>query len=98
MPLSIWRLLRGLTNDWPLAPYDYRTVNPERDSSRNDILFREKAGENILLKYNDAHKWYTMSDQDIDDVIVFRNADTDSPNSARRSTPRVVPFLNLHIA
>ena len=93
--LSIWRLLKGPNNDWPLALCDYRTVNPERDSLTNDILFREEAGENILLKYNGAHQWYYMSDQDVDDVIVFRNADTDSPNSARRLTLLVVSYSYL---
>ena len=92
MSFSIWRLLRGPNNDWPLALCDYRTVNPERDSLRNDIFFREEAGENMLLKYNNTHQWYYMSDQDVDDVIVFRNAEIDSPNSARRLTPLFVSF------
>ena len=92
IPFNIWRLLRGPNNDWPLALCDYRQVNPERDSLKNDILFREEAGENILLKYNDSHQCYYMSDQNVDDVIVFRNAETDSPNSARRLTVLVVLF------
>lgn len=49
----------------------------------------------MLLKYNGAHQWYYMSDQDVDDVIVFRNADTDSPNSARRLTLLAVSFSYL---
>ena len=95
MSLSIWRLLKGPNNDWPLALCDYRTVNPERDSLSNDILFREETGENMLLKYNGAHRWYYMSDQDVDDVIVFRNTHTNSPQSARRLTLLVVSFSNL---
>lgn len=95
MSLSIWRLLRGPNNDWPLALCDYRTVNLERDILSNDVLFREEAGENLLLKYNVAHQWYYMSDQEVDDIIVFRNTDTDSPNSARRSTLLVISFSYL---
>ncbi len=100
MSLSIWRLLRGPNNDWPLTLCDYRAVNPERDSLSNDILFREETGEKMLLKYNGAHRWYYMSDQDVDDDIGFRNTHTNSPKStspksARRLTLLVVSFPNL---
>lgn len=61
----------------------------------NDILFREEAGEKMLLKFKGAHPWYYMSDQDVDDVIVFRNADSGSPNSARSLTLLVVSFSYL---
>ncbi len=81
---SIRRLLKGPNNDWPLDLGDHRTVDPFRDSVKNDILFREVAGENKPLKHNDSHRWYYVINQDVEDILVSRNVQTYSDDSSRK--------------
>ena len=54
--LSLWRLLKGPNNDWPLALCDCRTVDHTQDAVKNNTLFREDLGKNVLLKHNAKHR------------------------------------------
>ncbi|KAF8851463.1 hypothetical protein BDZ45DRAFT_149524 [Acephala macrosclerotiorum] len=74
--LNVWRVLKGPNNDWPLAVCDYQSVDLESDAIENDVLHRDTVGENWLMFPNMAHRWYYMSRQGVDDLIVFRNADS----------------------
>ncbi|KAK8013183.1 methyltransferase [Apiospora marii] len=73
--LNVWRPLVGPTDDWPFALVDYRTINPDVDIVINDTIRREVVGEDCLLHYSKEHKWYHLKDQDVDDLIIFRNTD-----------------------
>jgi len=78
--------LKGPNNDWPLALCDYRTVDLDEDAIANDVLFETAIGENELLFPSDSHQWYYLSNQQIDEVIVFRNAVCGTPQKPRKST------------
>ena len=84
---SVWRVLRGPNNDWPLAVCDYESVDLEADTINCDVIHEHCLGENILLFKNSKHKWYYLSYQDIDDLIVFRNT---SSKGQRSGTLRLV--------
>ena len=73
---SVWRPLRGPNNDWPLAMCDWTTINPSTDVRINDAIRRDRVDENAILHYNEKHKWYFMKDQSVEDLTVFRNADS----------------------
>ncbi|KAL6409840.1 hypothetical protein AUP68_06238 [Ilyonectria robusta] len=75
-PRSVWRPLVGSTDDWPLALCDYTTINTEEDIRLNDAIRRDLVGEGSLLHYNEAHRWYYLKDQGVNDLIVFRNSDS----------------------
>lgn len=70
--------MRGPSNDWPLALCDFRTIDLEHDTIANDIVVAHGDGciENSLLHYNEAHQWYYKSNMDVEDLIVFRQADS----------------------
>jgi len=74
--LNVWRPLRGPNNDWPLAMCDWTTINPSTDIRVNDAIRRDRVDENAILHFNEKHKWYFMRDQSVEDLIVFRNADS----------------------
>lgn len=73
---SVWRVLKGPNNAWPLAVCDSKTIDREHDVCANDVLHEWWVGENQLLHKNDQHAWYYLSNQDVDDLIVFRNMDS----------------------
>lgn len=80
--LSFWRVLKGPNNDWPLALCDYKNVDPEHDVIANDIIFPTAVGENRLLMANKNHRWFYMSNQMPNEIMVFRNASSAGACSA----------------
>ncbi|KAI1740721.1 hypothetical protein F4680DRAFT_447578 [Xylaria scruposa] len=72
--INVWRVLQGPNNDWPLAVCDYGSVDLDVDTIDCDVLHEQALGENILLFKNPNHRWYYLSHQDVDDLIIFRNA------------------------
>ncbi|GAW14059.1 hypothetical protein ANO14919_034510 [Xylariales sp. No.14919] len=74
--LNVWRPLRGPNNDWPLAMCDWTTIDCSKDIRVNDAIRRDRVDENAILHYNEKHMWYFMQDQSVEDLIVFRNADS----------------------
>lgn len=76
--ISFWRVLKGPSNDWPLAVCDYRSIDVEHDTIANDIVVAHGSGsiENALLHFNQQHEWFYKSDMNTDDVIIFRQVDS----------------------
>jgi hypothetical protein len=68
-----------------LALCDYRTVTPEVDAIENDIVYQQGVGENTLLFFNNSHQWYYLSDQQTDEMLVFRNAVSEDSKRPRKS-------------
>lgn len=73
---SIWKVLEGPNNDWPLTVCDAKSVDLAADFTANDVINEQTVGENGLMHYSPSHKWYYLADQEVDDLIVFRNANS----------------------
>ena len=91
---SVWRPLRGPNNDWPLAMCDWTTIDPQTDIRVNDAIRRDRVDENAILHYNEKHKWYIMKDQSVEDLIIFRNADS----LGKRARKLILSIVRYHIA
>ncbi|KXX77253.1 hypothetical protein MMYC01_204944 [Madurella mycetomatis] len=74
--INIWKVLKGPNNDWPLAVCDAKSVDFATDLVANDVINEQTVGENGLMHYNPRHKWYYLADQEVDDLVVFRNANS----------------------
>ncbi|KAK3382104.1 putative CmcJ-like methyltransferase [Lasiosphaeria ovina] len=84
---SIWRPLRGPTDDWPLAICDYTTIDLDEDIRLSDSIRRDLVSEASLLHHNPTHRWYYLKDQGVGDLLVFRNANARG-KGARKGPPR----------
>jgi hypothetical protein len=102
--LNQWRLVSPRPTNMPLAILDARTVSADdlvpADSTVKD---RSVCIEMVLLRYNPAHRWYYFSQQEYDDLLVFKQFDSDpnypwcAPHSAfinRALQGEVVPRIN----
>ncbi len=74
MSLSVWRPLKKVEN-WPLAFCDRKSVQ-KGDLIAADFVRRDYAGETYFLKYSPDYKWHYMSDQERDDVVLFKIYDS----------------------
>jgi len=72
--------LQGPGNDWPLAFCDWRTVNRKCDTISADVVFHNRFTENERLYYSPKHKWYYFQDLGDDEVVVFRQTDSEVEN------------------
>lgn len=80
---SVWRVLRGPNDDWPLALCDFESINISDDIVANDVVHENVIGENALLYHNPAHAWYYLPQQTPEDLIMFRNASS-RPGKSRK--------------
>ncbi|KAJ5464117.1 CmcJ-like methyltransferase [Penicillium sp. IBT 31633x] len=89
--INVWRPL-NVTDDWPLAVCDYNTIDKENDILLTDSIRRSMVSEVSLLHYNKNHKWYYLKDHGVDDLLVFRN--TDSEGKLPRAFHAAIPNPN----
>lgn len=74
---SVWKPLVGPLNDWPLAVCDVTTVKEQRDFEDTDLLYEDLATENRQVYYCDDYKWYYLSEHQVDELMVFKQSDSD---------------------
>ena len=79
---SIWRPIRGPVRDWPLAVCDGSTVRDE-NLIETDHVRRQYAGCTLYALPDKDMRWYFMSGQKDDEVLLLKNFD---------SEPGVVPY------
>ena len=84
--INIWRPIRHPVYDCGLAIADGKSLTDgdviECDRMRRDDgRFWDTMG---VVKYREGFRWYYMSEQDEDDVLIFKNYDSDKRVKARR--------------
>jgi hypothetical protein len=81
----VWRPLQHAVEDWPLAVCDGSTVD-DNDLLETDIVrrdFREHVGANMFALHRERYRWYYLSRQQPDEVLIFKQFDTESGVKAR---------------
>ncbi|KAJ9133114.1 hypothetical protein NKR19_g9178 [Coniochaeta hoffmannii] len=74
--INVWKPLRGPLRDWPLAMCDIRSVDTN-DMQRLDEVHTEDFLESYQIQYNEGQKWWYLSEQRPDEVLVFKGADSE---------------------
>ena len=64
--------------DWPLAVCDAETVDFENDTMAGDVVDRDAVFENTQVHYNPQQKWYYLANQIPSELLIFKNADSES--------------------
>ncbi len=70
-----WRPLRGPVVDWPLAVCDSTSVDKESDLVETDNVWSYGVSETYNVTHNPKHRFYFLSQQTIEDVILFKGFD-----------------------
>ena len=73
--VNCWRPLNHATDERPLAMCDFCTVE-RTDLCSADRASREYVGEIYYLHYNPGQKWYWISGQSPDEMLLFTNFDS----------------------
>ena len=74
---STWQPLRGPVKDWPLGLLDYRSVDATEDLVARDVVYPTYDSESYQVYHNARHRWYYLSNQMPDEMLVFKSFDSD---------------------
>ncbi len=81
--VNLWRSIRRTpVLDTPLAVCDARTVDPA-DLVASEIRYPSRTGEIYLVRHNPAYAWAYFSAMERDEVLVFKQYDSDQEGVAR---------------
>ncbi|KAI4218170.1 MAG: hypothetical protein LQ349_008829, partial [Xanthoria aureola] len=72
---SVWKPLRGPLQDWPLAVCDAASVDAD-NLVVSDKVYSNFATENIQVHRDARQRWYYLSGQQPDELLVFRQTDS----------------------
>ncbi|KAJ5949545.1 hypothetical protein N7454_001129 [Penicillium verhagenii] len=75
--INVWKPLRGPLRDWPLALCDISTLN-RADLVPIDEVHVEGVLESHSIQYNPSQKWYHLSEQTAEEVLIFCSADSET--------------------
>ncbi|KAL8722296.1 MAG: hypothetical protein Q9225_001201 [Loekoesia sp. 1 TL-2023] len=73
--INVWRPLIDAVKDWPLAVCDGSTVQ-RSDLVEADHIRQHYTGSTMYLMHGPQQKFYYMSEQSKDEVLIFKNFDS----------------------
>lgn len=73
--VNVWRPLIDSVKDWPLAVCDGSTVKRD-DLVEADHVRQHYTGSTMYLMHNQQQRFYYMSEQSKNDVLIFKNFDS----------------------
>jgi len=73
--INVWRPLVPAVGDWPLAIADGSTVSPQ-DLVETDHIRRHYSGSTMYLQHRPGQKFYFLSNQTHEEVLLFKNFDS----------------------
>lgn len=74
--INVWYPLNKVEEN-PLAMCDV-TSSPPDDFFKLYLRYRERTGENYVMRHNDKHQWYYFPDMTPDKVILLKTYDSDT--------------------
>jgi hypothetical protein len=80
--INLWKPLIDRVEDWPLAVCDGSTVD-KQDLVETDHVRRHYTGSTMYLKYGLRQKFYYFHHQSKEDILIFKNFDSDPSAKAR---------------
>lgn len=82
--VNVWRPIRGPVLDSPLAVCDARSFS-DADLIPSDLVYPHVRGETSSVEFKPNHRWYYLSEQQPDEVLLIRIHDSATDGRARLS-------------
>ena len=80
--INVWRPIRHIVRDAPLALCDAQTISP-RDLVPADLIYANRTGEIYYTTFNTRHRWLYVPEMRPDEVILLKNYDSVRDGRAR---------------
>lgn len=82
--INVWRSIKGIVLNSPMACCDAATVSPD-DLVASERRARERTGELELVSWNPQHSWYYYPEMNRDEALLIKTFDSALDGRARRS-------------
>ena len=79
---NVWKPIRRVVEEHPLAMCDV-TSSPPSDFFKLYLRYRDRNGENYVMRHNPAHKWWYFPKMTPDQVILLKTFDSATDGRAR---------------
>ena len=79
---NVWKPIRRTVEEHPLAMCDV-TSSPPDDFFKLHLRYRDRNGENYVMRHNPHHKWWYFPNMTPDKVIVLKTFDSETDGRAR---------------
>lgn len=80
--INVWKPIRSTVLERPLAMCDV-TSAPKDDFFKLHLRYRDRNGENYVMKYSPDHRWYYFPNMTTDKVIMLKTFDSETDGRAR---------------
>ncbi|KAF8625942.1 hypothetical protein AX17_006668 [Amanita inopinata Kibby_2008] len=85
--INLWRPIANPAIEWPLTLCDYRSVDPKSDVFPVALIYPDREGETMSIKYNPNHKWKYVRGMTPDDIVLIKCFDSIQDGSVATFTP-----------
>ena len=70
--INLWRPIATPAIDWPLTLCDYRSVDLESEVIPVKLIFPDREGETLGVKYNENHKWKYLEGMTPEECVLIK--------------------------
>ena len=70
--INLWRPIGNPAIDWPLGLCDYRSVDIKKDTFPVALIYPEREGETMGVKYNPNHKWKYLYGMTPEEIVLIK--------------------------
>jgi hypothetical protein len=70
--INLWHPIHHPAWDWPLALCDYRSIDPQNDLVPTTLVYPDREGETMSVKYNPNHKWKYLKGMHPDEFVLIK--------------------------
>ena len=70
--INLWRPIAFPALDWPLALCDYRSVDLKRDVFPVALIYPDREGETLAVKYNENYKWKYLHGMTPEEIVLIK--------------------------
>jgi len=85
--INLWRPIKHVALDHPLALCDFRSVDTKTDLVPTTLKYPDRDGETFGVKYNPNHKWKYLKGMTTDEIVLIKCFDSVQDGSVAILTP-----------
>lgn len=79
---NVWKPIRRTVEEHPLAMCD-ATSSPQEDFFKLHLRYRDRNGENYVMRHSEQHKWWYFPEMTPEQVILLKTFDSEQDGRAR---------------
>jgi len=80
--INVWKPIHNVVEERPLAMCDVESA-PQSDFFKLYLRYRDRTGENYVMKHSDSHKWWYFPKMTPEQVILLKTYDSENDGRAK---------------